>query len=475
MSNLEAIISNGLEGKRIEFKEKFPTDNKIAKTAIAFSNGVGGKIIVGVNDLSKEIVGIADKEIFKLEEKISQSIFDNCYPTISPEITIHSINNKNLLVVTIYPGNDLPYFLKSKGKQNGTYIRVGSSNRVATIEIINQLERQKRNISFDSLPIFGFNEDLPPLNRFVKFYKDKAKRDLSQGDFKSMELLKEEPGELYPTNAMLLLAEKEVRKAYFPYAQIECARFKGTTTSEIIDQISCESPIILQAEEAIKFIKRNIAKQSTIGEIYRSDKWEYPIEAIREAVINAVIHRDYSITGSDIKIAIYDDMLEITSPGSLVPSFDLNNISNNPSEIRNKVLAPIFKECNLIEKWGSGFKKILEQMDKYPELELRITEPSNTTQIQFVKKSFLEESRTFPKNDLADETDNMADIMTDKTNDLADKILFVIAQDNYITIQSIADKVASSKRTIERYIKKMQESNTLTRIGPKKGGYWKIN
>ena len=98
---------------------------------------------------------------------------------------------------------------------------------------------------------------------------------------------------------------------------IECARFKGAERRVFLDQLTIEEPIFASIEPCMAFIKKNIALGSTIGEIYREDRWEYPLEAIREALINAVIHRDYAILGSDIKVAVYDDMLEITSP---VPS-----------------------------------------------------------------------------------------------------------------------------------------------------------
>ena len=217
MNKLEEVILNGIEGRRLEFKESFPTDNKVAKTAIAFSNGVGGKIIIGVKDDTREIIGVDEQNIFKLEEQISQSIFDNCYPTIIPEITIHSVNNKTLLVVVIYPGNDVPYFLKSKGKKEGVYIRVGSSNRIANDELITELERRKRHISYDSLAILNYKSDLPKLEEFKSFYKNKTGIELLEKNLISMELLKQERDGILPTNALLLLSEKEIRKIYFPF------------------------------------------------------------------------------------------------------------------------------------------------------------------------------------------------------------------------------------------------------------------
>jgi len=113
--------------------------------------------------------------------------------------------------------------------------------------------------------------------------------------------------------------------------------------------------------------------------------------AVREIIINAVIHRDYSLQGKDIKIAIFDDMLEITSPGTIPPSIDLNNLYSGQSEIRNKTLGPIFKELQLIEQWGTGFQKLSDELKEYPEIELKINEPGLSFQIQFIKKDYQSE------------------------------------------------------------------------------------
>ena len=120
--------------------------------------------------------------------------------------------------------------------------------------------------------------------------------------------------------------------------------------------MSIEGPVNAAVEPCLMFIKKNIALSSLIGEVYRQDRWEYPLEAIREAISNAVIHRDYAVLGSDIKVAIFDDMLEITSPGPLPDTMPIGELGSGRSEIRNRVLAPIFKDLKLIEAWGTGIQ-----------------------------------------------------------------------------------------------------------------------
>jgi ATP-dependent DNA helicase RecG len=211
-------------------------------------------------------------------------------------------------------------------------------------------------------------------------------------------LFQKEQGRQCPTNAALLLSDSAARKKFFPYAKIECARFKGTDRRIFLDQATIEGPIQESVKPCIAFIKKNIALGATIGEIYRKDRWEYPLEAIREALINAVIHRDYAILGSDIKVAIYDDMLEITSPGPLPDALSVEELGTGRSEIRNRVLAPIFKELKLIEAWGSGIRKMHAELSDYPEIELVLQEAGQTFQVQF-RKTGVERTKLGPSKD----------------------------------------------------------------------------
>jgi len=120
------------------------------------------------------------------------------------------------------------------------------------------------------------------------------------------------------------------------FAKVECARFKGTSSEEFIDQKSIYSNISTQAEEAYNFVLRHINKGAIVEGVYTVSRWEYPVKAIREVIRNAIVHRDYSLTGKDVKVAIYDDMIEITSPGLLPPSIDYSAMESRQSDARNK-------------------------------------------------------------------------------------------------------------------------------------------
>ncbi len=143
------------------------------------------------------------------------------------------------------------------------------------------------------------------------------------------------------------------------YARIKCARFKGEDLGEFIDQKEFNGPLYSQVENTIAFAQIYIPKAGKVKGVQRVDTYAVPLEAVREAVINAIVHRDYSISGSDIKFAVFDNRIEITSPGNLPKSLELDDIISGRSEIRNRVIARFFREINFIEQWCPGIQKII--------------------------------------------------------------------------------------------------------------------
>ena len=189
---------------------------------------------------------------------------------------------------------------------------------------------------------------------------------------------------------MILFSDDPLRNSMFHYAKVECARFNGVNSEVFIDQKSIISNISVQAEEAYNFILRHINQGATVEGVYTVQRWEYPIKAIREVIRNAVVHRDYSLTGKDMKVAVYDDMIEITSPGLLLPSIDYAAMESRQSDARNKVIAPVFKRLGVIDQWGNGLKLIASELKEYLNIELRWKEVGLSFQVQFVKLDYLE-------------------------------------------------------------------------------------
>ena len=379
------------EGRRLEFKEVLPENAELANTIIAFANDAGGELYIGVRNNPREIIGLPEEELVKIEEQVSNIIFDRCYPAIMPDITFLTDEDKHIIRVTVYRGSTPPYYLKDKGKLKGTYIRVGSSNRLADEEIIAELERRKRNISFDSELIMDKAVSELNIETFKQEYQDKTGEALDTQTLRKLELIKAINGTEYPTNALILFSDDELRRSLFPFAKVECARFKGIKTEEFIDQKSILTNIATQAEEAYNFLLRHINKGAVVEGVYTVSRWEYPVKAIREAIRNAIVHRDYSLTGKDVKVAIYDDMVEITSPGLLPPSIDYAAMESRQSDARNKIIAPVFKRMGIIDQWGNGLKLIADELKEYPLIEFRWKETGLSFQVQFVKLDYVEE------------------------------------------------------------------------------------
>jgi predicted HTH transcriptional regulator len=376
------------EGRRLEFKQEIPALSDLAKTIVAFANDAGEDLYIGVRNQPRELVGIPESELMKVEEQITSVIHDQCAPVIVLDISVHADDGLHIIRVQIHRGSDVPYFLKLKGKAAGTYIRIGSTNRLADQSIIEELERRKRNVSFDSEPVYGKVAEEFNLNQFRTQFWMLTGEKLDEAALRKLGLIREVQGNLLPANAMALFSDFDTRRDLFPYAKIECARFKGTTTDVTIDDKTITEQIGAQPEEALKFVQRHIDHGSVIEGVYTKGRWEYPIDAIREALRNAVAHRDYALTGKDIKVAIYDDMVEISSPGILPPSIDFHEMEARQSDIRNRIIAPIFKQMGLIDQWGNGLKIISSELKAYPEIEFKWFEKGLQFQVQFVKRNF---------------------------------------------------------------------------------------
>lgn len=385
--NIKDIITQP-EGRRLEFKETIPARSDLSKTVVAFANDAGGEIYIGIRNSPREIIGLSEWDIVEMEEQISNIIHSRCYPGILPEISFVSVEDKHLIKVTIYRGSMPPYYLREKGKLQGTYIRVGSLNKLADETGIAELERKKINVSFDSEFILEKPVRLLKTDHFNSVFREKTGEDLNDQTLKKLALTKEHDGTIYPANALILFSDDDLRNTLFHYAKVECARFKGVHSDEFIDQKSIQTNIVSQAEEAYNFVLRHINKGAFVEGVYTISRWDYPVKAIREVIRNAVVHRDYSLTGKDIKVAIFDDMVEITSPGLLPPSIDYNAMESRQSDARNRVIAPVFKLLGIIDQWGNGLKLIADELKDYPEIEFYWKEVGLSFQVQFRKLNF---------------------------------------------------------------------------------------
>jgi ATP-dependent DNA helicase RecG len=480
------------EGRKIEFKQELPIKSDLLKTAVAFANDSGGMIIIGIKDNPRMITGVPEQELLTMEEQLSNMIYANCEPTIIPDISFAQADGKHIVKVLIHKGNTPPYYVRRKGLNDGVFIRVGSSSRPASPENISELMRKRQSISFDSEVVYGKSvEDIKLDSIKEQFYKA-TNQTLDEVAMAKLELVRKEQGVLLPTNALILLSDDEIHYRLFRNASIACALFKGTDPTAFIDQKTITGNIASQPEEAYEFVLRHISNV-TVGYkgVYRMDRWEYPVVAIREAIRNAVIHRDYSISGSEIRLAIFDNRIELTSPGKLMSSIDFDDMESGQSEIRNKTLAPVFKKLGIIEKWGNGLKIISKEMKAYPEISLTWKEPGMLFKLIFTKLNY--EVKTYQKNDesilVANDgeptikyypktkkaiTKTARDTGVVKTK-TPDKILQLLQLNPKLSSAKLAEVIGNiSLDGINYHLKKLTRKGVIKHHGPANGGYWEI-
>ena len=344
-----SLIAQG-ESKTLEIKRELPRFEQIAKTVIAFANTSGGKLLIGVDD-NGSLVGVDDDSVLDIQDRIYASLYEQIHPTLRPEIYTSHVEDKLILMVEVFRGQSLPYFLKSKGKAEGVYIRVGASNRPASLDYIAELERQKQHLSFDEEACVDVELSTLDLSRLTQRFADQNKA-LDEAKLRNLRLIQTVQGKDYPSYGLLILL------GHFEHVSTQCARFKGTDMQVFLDRKEYTGDLFAQLENSEMFIKNHLFLRGEIKGLQRTDSLEIPESAIREALVNAYVHRDYSNFGRNIKIGIYDDVLNIVSAGGFPNTLTVQDLAEGRSEIRNRVLARVFKALGYIEQWGSGLQRI---------------------------------------------------------------------------------------------------------------------
>lgn len=347
------------EGKILEFKENSKSLDKIINTIIAFANTAGGKILIGVRDKTKEIIGLQDP--IEEEMRLANAIADSIEPLFSPDIHVVSWRNKEFLLIQV-PHSVGPFYAKAKGLTKGTYIRLGSTNRLADASILAELQRLGENECFDEMPTSGCSIQDLDLEAIKACFKKAGKKFVESTAF-SLHLYLKKQSKTIPSKGAILLFGKN-RKEFFPNATIRCVRFLGITKDEVLDHQDIDDYLPLALDKIMSFVQRNTKLRAEIGPSIRKNIAEYPPVVLKEAVTNALIHTDYSAAGSCPQVAIFDDRIEITNPGALPFGLNLQDALQGVSQLRNRVIGRCFRELELIELWGSGLKRMISQCQK---------------------------------------------------------------------------------------------------------------
>lgn len=431
---IEQLLAEN-EGKTIEFKETTRSLGGIMKTVVAFANSAGGTIVIGVKDKTKELVGL--HQILFEEERLANAITDSILPLLTPDIEIQSSRGKELLIIRV-PHGVGPYYLKSEGPERGVYVRFGSTNRSVDAEMLDSLRLLAKKISYDELPHPQGKLDA----EIIKDVFEWVRKHPTAQVLENLGIETSSSGKKYPSNGGVLLFGSN-RLHLFPDSLIRCARFAGSNREKILDQTDINAPLPLAADLIIAFIERNTPKEGRIGRMQRVDIPQYPSVAIREAVMNALLHTDYAMTGCNIHIAIFEDRIEFINPGGLPFGQTIEKALSGSSRIRNRVIARVFRELRLIEQWGSGLRRIVE-----------------SCRSQGLKSPFMEELNNQFRLILYSKQVEEVGLLP-----WAEKLLEYLKTENAISAKTATKLWKVSPRTARNRLKQMQESGIIVRIG----------
>ena len=343
------------ESETLELKEIVVED--IKKEIIAFANSAGGTLYVGVAD-DGNIVGVENPDT--VIQQISNMVRDSIKPDITMFIryAAKNVEGKQIVAVEIQRGTERPYYLAKKGlRPEGVYVWQGTSSVPATNTAIRRMIKDTDGDSFEAM------RSLEQNLTFQAAEKEFALRDLAFGvsQMKTLGILNTDG--IY-TNLGLLLSEQCAHT-------VKAAVFEGTNQSIFRDRQEFTGSLLQQMNEVYEYIDRRNQVHSTFDKLRRIDTRDYPEVAIREALLNSLVHRDYSFSASTL-ISVYDDHIEFTSIGGLPAGVSLDDIMLGLSVCRNPKLANVFYRLELIEAYGTGMKKIMgvyENSNKKPVIE----------------------------------------------------------------------------------------------------------
>jgi len=447
-------ISKG-ENQDIEFKSSF--NMQVIETVVAFANTKGGKIYIGISDNGK-----IDTNFTLNQETIPNwlnEIKTKTQPSLIPDIEIVEIENKQIIEISIKEFPIKP--VSCKGKY---FKRVNNSNHQLSLSEISLIHLKTFNTSWDCYPATNYTIDTiseEKIKNFITKVNTNDENKIEDNPYvvlRKYELLQNDQ----ITNAChLLFSKNDVFTA-----TIELGRFSDPIS--IKDGLTIRSDLFSQVDEVIAFIKKHINKEYIItGEPQREERWQYPLTAIREIVVNMIVHRDYTHYGAS-SVKIFNDRIEFYNTGKLPDTITIDNILTGDyvSEIRNLKIAAFFKEIKLIEKYGSGFSRIIKAFKAYN---------LQTPTFENFQSGF--RIIVFAKND--NDTENVVenvveDVVEDVVENRSAKIINLIKQNKQISANQIAKLFSITERTAQRDLDKLKNQNKIKRMGSDKTGHWEV-
>lgn len=360
-----------LIGETTEYDKKLTLEERKPKSWLksvsAFANGKGGSLFFGIAD-NDTLVGLTDTQI--ISEKISEIIKTRMDPIPQIDLEIHKEKEKQFIILRIFPGIETPYYYVGDGSRIA-FIRVGNESIPAGAIDLKRLVLRGSNKTYDSLSSC-YSYDKYAFTKLRSVYRQRVGKELLETDFVSFGLV-DEDGML--TNAGVLLADESPLR----HSRLFCTRWNGLDKAsgvmEALDDEEYNGSLVALLQDGEKFVKNNTKKRWKKTLDGRIEMPDIPEQAAFECIVNGLIHRDYLELGSEVHIDIFDDRMEIYSPGgmfdgSFVQNLDIDHV---PSRRRNPVIADVFSRMNYMERRGSGFKKIKDDyrraVNYQPKLE----------------------------------------------------------------------------------------------------------
>ena len=428
------------ESIHLELKKEYVKD--ILKTVIAFANTSGGKIYIGIDDDGK-VLGVQrlDTDILKLSNSIRDSIKPDI--TLFTSILVEKIDSNDVIVVDVQKGASSPYYLTDKGiRPSGVYVRQGASSVPATDAAILKMIRDTDGDNFEELRSLNQNLDFD----FLKKEFEDANIKFEHSQMRTFNII-DEYG-LY-TNLGLLLSEQ------CPHT-IKAAVFEGSTKEIFKDRFEFSGSLLKQMKDVYSFLNRYNRTNSEITGLKRTDTREYPEIALREALLNSIVHKEYSYSSSTL-ISVFDDKIEIVTIGGLTKDLSEDDIMLGVSILRNKNLANIFYRLKLIEAYGTGIPKIIESYNEYnvkPKIEIS----SNAFKI------------TLP-NTLADKSSAKLEI---KLSDKEYLIVNMLKENEYIKRTDIEKNLSISSSMAIKLLRNMVDNSIIEKLGKGKNVIYRL-
>ena len=430
-----------VESEVVELKAEVVGD--ICKEVIAFANTKGGTLYIGVsNDGSVEGVKNADQVILQLNNMIRDSI--------KPDVTMfvgyktQHVGDKDIIAVTIQKGTDRPYYLGSKGlKPSGVYVRNGTSTDPASDTAIRKMIKETDGDHFEEM------RSLEQNLTFDVAKKEFAERKVPFGipQMKTLGIMNHDG--IY-TNLGLLLSDQCVHT-------IKAAVFEGTIQNEFKDRREFSGSLFCQMNEAYDYIDFRNQNHSTFSKLRRIDRRDYPEEAVREALLNLLVHREYSFRASSF-ISIYADRIEFTSIGGLISGMTLQDVMMGISVCRNAKLANVFYRLELIEAYGTGIRKIMEAYEgsaRKPKIE--VTE--NAFKI------------TIPNRNISNASDEETEDQKESVEQ-EKRVMKLAKERGFVSRKEIERLLGISQSTGGRLLKKMVAAGQIVQIGKGKNTHY---